>query len=136
MFKPVLTVLGMFILGLPTGAEAAYTSGSVALVCPTSSYPYSAISNATMSGSCTGYTGTSGGACSGSSATRYSGFTCNSGYTKSGSTCLKKLSTGCSSCCTSLKPYCYNNTCYTTCLLTNGTQCLMCATSPELEVIN
>ena len=45
--------------------------------CPESSYPYTSVSGATMTGSCTGIRGNSGGNCTGSSTgTYYSGFTC------------------------------------------------------------
>ena len=94
MFKPALTVLGVLVLGFSSVADAAYTSGSVAKVCPSGSYPYSTISNATMSGACTGYRSTSEGACSGSSATYYSGFTCKTNYCKLGSACYNVCSSG------------------------------------------
>ena len=92
-----------------------------------------------MSGSCTGYRGTSGGTCSGSSATYYSSFTCKSGYTKSGNTCKKNLDldpivkpgTGCALCCTSGKPYCYNNQCYSYCPAGGSQMCPMCALRDE-----
>ncbi len=61
-------------------------------VCSTSTYGYTTANqpaNSTLTGACTGYTGTSGSTCSGSSSTRYSGFTCNSGYVKVGNTCQK-----------------------------------------------
>ena len=72
------------IKGNPGGScttLTCYSGGSK--VCSATTYPYSSsIANATMSGACTGYTGTSAGSCSGSSTTRYSGFTCKSGYCK------------------------------------------------------
>ena len=82
---------------------ASRTCYAVANVCSSSSYPYSSISNATMSGACTGYRSTSGGACSGSSATYYSGYSCNSGY----------CGTNCGTSCTSSCPSGYGYTSYT-----------------------
>ena len=177
--------------GSCSGSSATYYSGFTCKsgycksgsacynVCSTSSYPYSTISNATMSGACTGYTGTSASTCSGSSATRYSGFTCNSGYCKVLDSCIKTYSSckaagyldscasnctatkqkvynsscglmdcysctnctaidpivkpglGCSACCTGIKPYCYNNQCYSYCPAGGSQMCPMCALRDE-----
>ena len=61
-------------------------------ICDTSSYPYTTSNqpaNSTLTGACTGYTGSSNSACSGSSGTRYSGFSCNDGYININGNCIK-----------------------------------------------
>ncbi|MBQ8870085.1 MAG: hypothetical protein IJ019_01765 [Alphaproteobacteria bacterium] len=79
----------------PTNCKTGYCKSGTACynVCDGSVYKYSQNNKpaniSSLTGSCTGYVGTSGGDCSGSQVTVYSGFNCSSGYCKTTDECAK-----------------------------------------------
>jgi len=107
------------------GYHTCYTGGYT--VCSATTYPYTSITNATMSTTkCTGRRGTVGGSCTTSSnATYYSGYSCNSGY------CGTNCTTSCSSSCPTGYDYtsvasgkCYTGSkSYTNCSSCSSTNC-------------